>query len=279
MKNKRFCVLQITPAQPNPTHLSLFSNKEDSDFYFVTHDEPHPSALKYCPNTVWSETRNILYEEVPKLYDYYAFIDHDLELESLSKLGIYEQLLEDLSLNPAVLTFYSGRGISTPYASNQDFLNSRKYSCIPFTHNGIKIIHHSLLDWFFPLFTEFRVDYDACHIFNLKEIPFLDDIVVSHSLLHHNSESRGHQSYYADGNTAYNKMHEAWRKLSAALTNDAVPSFVRDAADSMVIKKYFVDQFHIKDLSPAPKPPDINYWDQNRVSKIFDLSHPFFSNK
>ena len=69
---KRFCILQVTPDKPNKQHQEMFSNVE-SDFYFVTHDKFNKDALEYCPNTVWSETRNTLVNLVPKQYDYYGF--------------------------------------------------------------------------------------------------------------------------------------------------------------------------------------------------------------
>ena len=59
MNNKRLCVLQVTPTAPNPKHVEYFQDKKECDFYFVTHDEEHPDALKFCPNTTWTDTRNI----------------------------------------------------------------------------------------------------------------------------------------------------------------------------------------------------------------------------
>ena len=76
--NKRLCVLQVTPTKPTVEHIEYYQNNKDCDFYFVTHDEDHPDALKFCPNTKWAETRNTLAELVPKQYDYYAFVDYDL---------------------------------------------------------------------------------------------------------------------------------------------------------------------------------------------------------
>ena len=102
---KRLCVLQVTPETPNPQHLSWFSNKPNCDFYFVTHDADHKDALKFCPNTTWTDTRNVLAELVPKEYDYYAFVDYDYEFESLRESDVLEQIVEDLDeFNPAVLT-------------------------------------------------------------------------------------------------------------------------------------------------------------------------------
>ena len=112
---KRYCVLQITPENPNQKHVEYFKDKEESDFFFVTYKKENPDSLGFFPNTVWSETRNILCELVPKEYDYYAFLDHDMGLEPRTNLGPYEQILKDLEMNPAVLTYYPGKNIESPY--------------------------------------------------------------------------------------------------------------------------------------------------------------------
>ena len=43
---KRLCVLQVTPSEPNLEHVRLFDQKENCDFYFVTHDEYNEKSLK-----------------------------------------------------------------------------------------------------------------------------------------------------------------------------------------------------------------------------------------
>ena len=69
---KRICVLQVTPENPNQEHVKFF-NTDDCDFYFVTHDVYHEDALQFCPNTTWTDTRNILAKNVPKNYDIKLF--------------------------------------------------------------------------------------------------------------------------------------------------------------------------------------------------------------
>jgi hypothetical protein len=92
---KRFCVLQVTPIAPNPEHVELFAKQEDCDFFFVTHDGPNKDALKFCPNTTWTDTRNILAAQVPKHYEYYAFVDYDYNFRPLGELNPREQILQD----------------------------------------------------------------------------------------------------------------------------------------------------------------------------------------
>ena len=282
---KRFCVLQITPEYPNPEHEKLFLNEEESDFYFVTYKAYNKNSLKFCPNTLWSETRNILAELVPKSYDYYAFIDHDMGLESRSALNPYEQILEDLNtLNPAVLTYYPGRGLDTPYAKDKKYLESKDYSCMPFTHNGIKIVHESLLKWFFPLCTKFSVDIDACHMFNIKEIPFLKHVVCSHKMVHHNNptDSASEQIYNKNGAFAKLKMDEMWNWIRPAFKQtkliDSYASSETQKRDSLTIKNSLVGMFKNKQVDPIPSPKGINYFNKKRIEKFFDLNHEHFKN-
>jgi len=280
---KRFCVLQIAPERPNQKHVEYFENKEQSDFYFVTYLKYNEKALDFCPNTVWSETRNRLCELVPKQYDYYMFMDHDMGIETQKELDAYEQILQDLRLNPAILTFYPGRNIHSPYAIDKKYLKSREYSCIPFTHNGIKIVHRSLIDWFFPMYTRFRVDIDGCHMFNIQEIPFLKHVVCSHNIIHHNNPTTtsDDQAYNKHGAFAKRKMDEMWQwilpsfKKKEFITN----SNYNADKDSLSVKNFFVDLFKQRDIRPTKNPLNIDFYDIDKIADFFDLEHEFFLNK
>ena len=113
---------------------------------------------KYCAFDKHDDTKNILIDLVPKNYDYYAFIDYDYEFESKTNLSVLDQLLTDLNtFNPPLLIPFPDRNLNHPQDSvfgidKKNFLESRQYSCFPFTHFGCKIIHHSLLDYFFPVY-------------------------------------------------------------------------------------------------------------------------------
>ena len=222
---KRLCVLQVAPSNPNKDHVSYFKDKENCDFYFVTHDDDNPEALKYCPNTRWAETRNTLAELVPKEYDYYAFVDYDYILRPQRDLEPLEQIIEDLEMNPAVLTYYPGNNLQTPYASDKEYFNSRDYSCIPFTHAGLKVVHHSLMKWFFPLCTNFSVDIDSCHMFNIQEIPFLKNIVCSHKMIYDNGNSDEEATYNKDGAYSKYKMDEMWKWIQPSFKMNKIINF------------------------------------------------------
>ena len=279
---KRLCVLQVTPISPNPEHIELFSQREDCDFFFVTHDAPNKDALKYCPNTTWTDTRNILAAQVPKHYEYYAFVDYDYNFRPLGELNPREQILEDLqTFEPAVLTYYPGRGMTTPFADNLEYRDSREASILPFSHCGMKVVHHSLMNWFFPMVTRFGGSVEACHMFNILEIPFLKNVVCSHKMVYDN----GHTDHEAphNQNGAWNKyrMDEMWAWIMPAfkkLNVVATPAHAPRLKDSLLIKKSFINLILGCGMTPSPTPKRENYMDVEALKNFFDLSHERFNN-
>ena len=280
--NKRFCVLQVTPEKPNPEHVALFANKEDSDFYFVTHDSLNPDALQYCPNTTWTDTRNILAAQVPKNYEYYAFVDYDYNFRPLGDLDPREQILEDLeSYEPAVLTYYPGSGMITPFAANTEYRDSRESSILPFSHCGMKVVHHSLMSWFFPMVTRFGGGVEACHLFNILEIPFLRSVVCSHKMVYDNGNTDQDAPHNQNG--AWNKyrMDEMWVWIAPAfkkLNILGISPQDPQSRDSLLIKKAFIELILGSGLTPSVSEKRLNYMDVSALEKFFDLSHERFIN-
>jgi len=82
MSRKTFCVLEQGRSVGDPLtlrHESMFQTPF-SDFYRLNWEaEADPHAFVLSPGIVWSEGRALLYEKVPKLYDFYIFIDDDIE--------------------------------------------------------------------------------------------------------------------------------------------------------------------------------------------------------
>jgi len=297
--NKRLCVLQVTPEAPNQKHVELFSDKPDCDFYFVTHDAPHPNALKYCPNTTWTDTRNILAEMVPKNYDYYAFVDYDYVLRPMGDKSPLQQILSDLEqFNPAVLTFYPGNGLHTPFATDIKYRDSKDHSIIPFTHCGLKIVHHSLMDWFFPMVTKFGGGMEACHLFNILEIPFLRHVICSHKMLYDNGVTDLEAPHNVDPRKSKLNMDKMWswiypyfnkRKILrdsqvAWRWGDNIPRRIEEYTsytDSLNIKDFYVNTIKNK-VEPRRSSKDVNYSNDefsSQITKFFDLNHEYFLNK
>ena len=280
---KKFCILQVTPEKPNPDHVELFSNQKECDFYFVTHDEPNESALKFCPNTTWTDTRNILAKDVPKNYEYYGFVDYDYIIRPLRNLDAKEQILEDLNeFNPAILTYYPGNGMVTPFAENIEYRDSRDASIIPFAHAGMKFVHHSLLKWFFPMITKFGGGVESCHLFNILEIPFLRHVVCSHKMVYDNGVSDSEAPHNLSGVWNDYRMNEMWKWLRPAFkrTNllDKHALKEADKLNSLLIKSVFQHIIVNNNVQPVKEHNITDYFDKNTIELFFDLKHEHFDN-
>ena len=280
--NKRFCILQVTPEAPNKEHVELFNNREECDFFFVTHDAPHDDALEFCPNTTWTDTRNILAAKVPKNYEYYAFVDYDYNFRPLGDLNPREQILEDLeSYEPAVLTYYPGRGMITPFAANTEYRDSRSASILPFSHCGMKVVHHSLMNWFFPMVTRFGGGVEACHLFNILEIPFLKNVVCSHKMVYDNGNTDEEAPHNQNG--AWNKyrMDEMWAWILPAFKKrNLLSKFAPNAvmSDSLIVKNVFINLIISKNIVPEKSKKRNNYLDIEALKRFFTLEHERFIN-
>ena len=279
---KRLCVLQVTPTHPNPDHVKFFNN-DNCDFYFVTHDEPHEEAMQFCPNTTWTDTRNILAEKVPKNYDYYAFVDYDYKFDPKGKLTVLEQIIHDLNkFNPAILTYYPGKGLITPFAEDEEYFESHEYSIIPFTHCGLKIVHHSLMNWFFPMITNFGGGVEACHLFNIKEIPFLKHVVCSHKMKYDNGVTDFDAPHNQDGAWNDYRMSEMWKWIRPSFKKadmiDRYASSEQQKYHFSLVKEVFQKIFLDKKVLPLKSNSNPEYYDKNRLEVFFDLDHECFNN-
>ena len=280
---KKLCVLQVTPAEPNAKHVEYFSNQEECDFFFVTHDEPNKGALKYCPNTTWTDTRNVLATLVPKEYEYYAFVDYDYNFRPLGKLSVREQILEDLQqFQPAVLTYYPGKGMITPFATDLNYRDSQDASVIPFTHCGMKVVHHSLMKWFFPMITSFGGGVEACHLFNILEIPFLRHVVCSHKMVYDNGNTDMEAPHNLDGAWNDYRMNEMWKWIRPAFKKiNVVDQYAIQEAhkyDARLIKAVFQKIAKEQNISPTRDHGITNYFDRDKIELFFDLEHERFDN-
>jgi hypothetical protein len=84
MTKKTFCILEQGHTVNEPITLKkkkLFTTKF-SDFYRLNWYQNDPNAFIMHQNIVWSEGRSLLYEKVPKIYDYYIFTDDDVDFYS-----------------------------------------------------------------------------------------------------------------------------------------------------------------------------------------------------
>lgn len=85
--NKVFCILEQGKSINAPRTIKkkeLF-NTDYCDFYRLNwKTDKDPNAFIHHSGIVWSEGRNLLYQHVPKKYDYYIFIDGDILFDAKS---------------------------------------------------------------------------------------------------------------------------------------------------------------------------------------------------
>jgi hypothetical protein len=136
MLKKSFCILEQGKIINEPCTLEkkkMFTT-EFSDFYrlnWATEDDPN--AFITARGVTWSEGRSLLYEKVPKDYEYYIFIDDDVTFEADIGIDIPQKIKELLDeYHPLAGTFYDPYqwGFSQIDASYEEFV-ARK--CFPIT--------------------------------------------------------------------------------------------------------------------------------------------------
>ncbi len=93
--NKTFCILEQGSSVNAPEALckkQLFTT-DFSDFYRLNRKTGLDShADFFAPQTVWSEGRSILFQQVSKIYDYYIFIDDDAKFTTESPYGVAKEI-------------------------------------------------------------------------------------------------------------------------------------------------------------------------------------------
>mgnify|MGYP001171641694 CR=1 FL=1 len=207
---KKIVFLEMSPVGPNNLHKKLFENNDLCDFFYVTFKKEiknDTNCLGFFPNTVWGETRQKLYELVPKNYDYYCFMDDDIIFESTTNENFIQQLLIDLKkTNSIVLTPYyqneKGQSIYPTFSKGSYFL---RY----FTNACCKVYHKDYLDYFFPINLKFGGTYDSALFLGLLELLFMNKIICSHNIISINPpDSRGD---YKNSNRDAENAFLMWR--------------------------------------------------------------------
>jgi hypothetical protein len=108
---KSFCVLEQGNSVNAPLTLQkmkLFTT-EHSDFYRLNWErDDDPNAFLKYKSIYWSEGRSLLYEFVPKNYQYYIFTDDDISFHSRKNGDIVLEIKEFFDrYKPLTGTFYN----------------------------------------------------------------------------------------------------------------------------------------------------------------------------
>jgi hypothetical protein len=268
---KYLAILEVSPAGPTDYHKALFAKRSDCDYFFVTHDTPVSGGLAYNPKWTWAMNRNDLAARVPKLYEYYCFIDYDVLLSSASGNDIVTVLIDTLKeWNPAVLVTRSSSG----RVEKADAENMRKGNPVGpglFGNNMVKIVHHSLLPYFFPLPARFGGFWDCCQIFNMLEaVPFSTNVLRVYDISHKSAVSSPY-AHNADNKKGEAAMLAAFQWLQEAILPHH-PAAKLHSVDAM--KRYYQEQaLH---LEPSKKPRTESYLIYEFISSVWDLRHQHF---
>jgi len=168
----KLVMLETTPAGPLPGYRE-FAGHSALDVRFVTYREPHPDAVAFRRGENWISNRNFLAATVPRRYDYYWFTEYDVKYTSRTDAGVVDQIIADLeAYHPAVMVCYdiTKHDYERIEGEPRTFLMS---------NNQVKIIHHSLLDWFFPQCFQIEGQWENCHLHNVLEYPFRHHVMMT----------------------------------------------------------------------------------------------------
>ena len=147
---KKFCILEQGKSvgdSMTKEHQDQFTT-EDSDFYRLNWKQEDPDALVVQPGICWSEGRSLLYEKIPKIYDYYIFIDDDVRFLNPNPANLIAETLK--KYKPVAGCFYERAAWhssrmqvnkeATPIAgfdlNNHIFSREAATALFPVTHHG-----------------------------------------------------------------------------------------------------------------------------------------------
>ena len=182
---KTFCILEQGRYINEPLTLKkkeMFTT-DFSDFFRLNwYDDNDPNAFITAKGAVWSEGRSLLYAKVPKNYEYYIFIDDDVDFYADSDINIPEKikLLLD-EYKPLAGTFFNFKqwGFKRTGIPQEQYL-ARK--CFPIAGHDMEshILSQSFAEVVFPVIyhgahRSMWYSYWICHqSFPLKQVGFTE---------------------------------------------------------------------------------------------------------
>ncbi|WP_107667391.1 hypothetical protein [Cyanothece sp. BG0011] len=185
MAKKSFCILEQGKIVNEPCTIEkrkMFTT-EFSDFYRLNWNTPDdPNAFIHEKGVTWSEGRSLLYEKVPKDYDYYIFIDDDVLFQADEGVDIPKKIKELLEeYNPIAGTFYDHKSwCFIPLNATDEELNRRKSFPIAGYDAESQIVSKSFADIMFPAIyhgahrTDWYLQWVCHQTFPLKQMAFYD---------------------------------------------------------------------------------------------------------
>ena len=185
---KTFCVLEQGAYINEPLTIEkkrLFST-EFSDFYRLNWKRnDDPNAFLHEKGVSWSEGRSLLYERVPKNYQYYIFMDDDVKLikDYTEKIDIATKIRDLLHeyqpISASFLSYNKDWRISDRTIKNKLSLSKKAFPIVLYDAK-VQILLSSFADLIYPLpyHGSWGVDlhiYSLCHqLAPLKQMCFTE---------------------------------------------------------------------------------------------------------
>jgi hypothetical protein len=196
MSKKSFCILEQGQLINDPCTLhkrELFTTNF-SDFYRLNWArEDDPNAFITAKGVTWSEGRSLLYEKVPKDYEYYIFIDDDVTFHADEEVDIPRKIEELLNeYHPIAGTFYDPKQWAfLPIGASYEEFIARK--CFPISGYDAEsqILSKSYADAILPAIyhgahrTDWYIQWVCFQTFPMKQMCFSEIRVA-------NARSGGH---------------------------------------------------------------------------------------
>lgn len=261
----KICVLETSPEGPisrgNINKRKQFIENDKCDFFFVTHNKEAEGSLSFRSGHKWASNRNFLASHALDLdkYDYFWFTDYDVSYTSKTKLNVVDQIIKDLEeYNPAVMVCFDPVKQSSNSHKNIYLVpdTSLPIRSALMTNNQMKIVHKSLIKYFFPMPLRFGSVWDTCMYFNLLEIPF-----IGHTAMTYNVHGSGLVSEAASQGT-----QNSLNALFNSMKNIIHFGIKNTPAETSTL--YQIKSRHTRLI---PNQPDVNYFDEGLLSKYFDL--------
>lgn len=187
---KTFCLLSQGNYINEPLTLKLkkLFTTDFSDFYRLNwkyNNDPH--AVISQQNITWSEGRCILYEHIPKKYEYYIFIDDDIDFITHDETNIPAKIRDLLmEYKPLSGTFISNSSwYLSKEAADRAIASSTKCFPIYIYDQQLQIYSSSFADVMLPCVYHgcayvFVHAMHTCHrLFPLKQVCFTDISIIN----------------------------------------------------------------------------------------------------
>lgn len=278
---KTFCILEQGGYINEPLTLkkkNLFTT-EFSDFYRINwKTEGDPNAFVTQKGIVWSEGRSLLYEKIPKNYEYYIFVDDDMDF-------IAEDYIENIALKikelldeykPISATFFdparydqggSRAWYYPPEISKKDYFAKKVFPIAGYDPQ-IQIYSKSFADIMLPVIYHgsegiMRYSQWACYLlFPLKQICFTEIQAI-------NTRHEPHQDSTKPQYSRINQIFWLFNrdvKRGVPKINYSPTVFSDVRKNNLAVYYMAVDKTHIEFLL-------------SDFAKIYDIESPNFRNR